>query len=364
MANDEQKIKDLEEKIANTPYNKSTQKAIGIYKAQIAKLREKTEQAQSSGGKSEGYAVKKSGDGTVALLGFPSVGKSTLLNSLTDAQSEVAPYAFTTLTVVPGTLEYKHAKIQILDVPGIVHGAASGKGRGSEVLSVLRTADLIIIVIDALQPAHYQAILKEVHDSGIRINKRKPDVKITKTAKDGIKISKTVHLPDLDDETIVSILKTFRINNADVLIRDVIDSDQLIDCIEDNKIYTPGITALNKIDLASKEKVDEIAKDINAHVKISADKKTHIAGLKDVIFDRLDLMRLWMKEPGKDPDLDEPMIAKRNSTVRDICNKLHKDFVSRFKHCRVWGDSAKFPGQGLSLKHTLKDNDIIELHLR
>lgn len=361
MGNDE-KIKELEELIANSQYNKRTQKAIGMYKAQLAKLKEKV---SSSGykGKSEGYSVRKSGDGTVVLLGFPSVGKSTLMNSITGAESEVAAYAFTTVSVIPGVLEYNHAKIQILDVPGIVHGAASGRGRGSEVLSVLRSSDLILILIDVMYPEHYGALLKEIYDSGIRINQNPPDVKIVKKTKDGIKIGRTVHLPDLANETIVGVLKEFKINNADVVIRSRINIDQLIDCIEGNKIYVPAITVLNKIDMVSQKKAEEVAKKIKADIMVSAKNQEHIDELKDLIFKRLNLMRIYMKEPGKEADLDVPLIIGVNSTVEDVCSKLHKDFVKKFRFSRVWGKSAKFDGQKHGLKHKLVDGDVLEIHL-
>ncbi len=363
MAGDEARIKELEDLIANSQYNKRTQKAIGLYKAQLARLKDKVA-GRKSGWKSEGYAVRKTGDGTVVLLGFPSVGKSTLLNGITGAESEVGSYAFTTLSVIPGVLEYEHAKIQVLDVPGIVSGAASGKGRGTEVFSVLRNADLILVLVDVQFPEHHDVIMKEIYDSGVRLNKKKPDVKIKKTAKDGIKISKTVRLPHLNNETIESVLRTFRINNADVVIRSNITVDELIDCIEDNKKYVPGITVLNKVDLVSKEYAEKIARKIQANLMISAEKKDHLEELKEIIFSKLDLIRIYMKEPGKEADLEEPLIIKRDSTVEDVCRKLHKDFVKQFKFCRIWGQSSKFPGQKLSLKHKLKDNDILEIHLR
>lgn len=366
MAGSEERIRELEDLIANSQYNKRTQHAIGLYKAQLAKLKEKREarKAAASAKKGEGYTVRKTGDGTVVLLGFPSVGKSTLLNGLTDANSDVGSYAFTTLTVIPGILEYEHAKIQVLDVPGVVRGAASGRGRGTEVFSVLRSADLILILIDVHHPEHYDVLLNEIRDAHIRINTRKPDVKVRKTSKDGIKIGKTCRLTRLKDETIIAILKEFRINNADVVIREDISDDQFIDVLEANKHYVPAITVVNKIDSAAPEVVKAVAKRVKADLLISAQKQEHLDELKELVFERLDLVRIFLKEPAKDPDLEVPLIMARGCTVQLVCEKLHRDFVEKFKFCRIWGKSAKFPGQKQMLGHELMDGDILELHLR
>ena len=138
-----EKIKKLEDDIHRTQVNKKTEHHIGLLKAKIAKLkREQEEQQSRGGGSSIGYDVKKTGDATVVLIGLPSVGKSTLLNRLTNARSKVAAYQFTTLTVVPGAMEYRGARIQVLDLPGIIEGASSGKGLGKRVLSVARNADV------------------------------------------------------------------------------------------------------------------------------------------------------------------------------------------------------------------------------
>ena len=64
------------------------------------------------------------------MIGFPSVGKSTLLTSITETESLVAAYEFTTLTCIPGVINYNNTKIQLLDLPGIIEGAADGRGRG------------------------------------------------------------------------------------------------------------------------------------------------------------------------------------------------------------------------------------------
>ena len=357
-------IVELEAQIAKTKYNKSTQHAVGLMKAKLAKLKEKRETRGSGGKKMEGYDVRKNGDGTVILIGFPSVGKSTLLNDLTNAESKTAAYAFTTLTVIPGTMHYNDAKIQILDVPGIVKGAAAGTGRGREVLSVMRSAELALLIIDVNAPEHYEVLKKEIYDAHLRLNKHKPDVKIIKSSHGGLKIASTLKLTRIDEETIRSVCKEFRLINADIVIRSDIDVDEFIDILEGNKKYIPAITIINKIDLATEKQVEKIVKELKADLAISAKDKVYIEQLKELIFEKLDLVRIYLKEPAKDADLKVPLIISRNSKVEDVCNKLHKDFAAKFKFCRVWGKSSKFPGQKFMLDHRLADRDILEIHLR
>ncbi len=357
-------IKDLEDELSKTKYNKATQHHIGLVKAKIARLREKQEARGKSGKKGEGYSVKKSGEASVVLLGFPSVGKSTLLNSLTNADSPVGDYAFTTLTVIPGIMEYKHAKIQILDVPGIVKGASSGTGRGKEVLQVIRNADFVIILLDVFHPEQYDVIKKEVYNSKVRLNQKPPDVRITKKGRGGIQIGKTVLLPDLNEGTIRSILKEFKISNASVLIRERINADEFIDVVQKNRTYSNSITVLNKIDMVSKEYLQKIKKMIKPDVCVSAEKNENIDELKEKIFEGLEFIRVYCKEVGKPADIEVPVIIKKNSTVEDFANKLHKDFASKFRFSKVWGKSAKFPGQKKSLGHRILDQDVVEIHIR
>ncbi len=357
------KIKELEDEISKTKYNKKTQHHIGLLKAKIAKFREKREQRKKSGPKHEGYAVRKSGDATVVLVGFPSVGKSTLLNNMTNAESRVGAYEFTTLDVIPGLLEYKSAKVQILDVPGIVKGAASGTGRGREVISMMRNADLLLILIEATNLRQLKVLLKEIHDAKIRINQYKPDVKIVKTSKGGIDLGVTCKLTKLKKETIIGILKEFKIMNAQVVIRENINADQLIDVIEDNRYYVPAINVINKIDMVNEEALKRIKKEFKPDLLISAHKKINLHKLKDLIFDKLNFIRIYTKEVNKPADMKEPLIMQKGTTIRDVCRKLHKDFVSKFKYAKIWG-SSRFPGQELrKLTRVLEDEDVIEIHL-
>jgi ribosome-interacting GTPase 1 len=109
----------------------------------LARLRAQLlEPTGGAGGAGTGFDVSKSGDARVALVGFPSVGKSTFLSKITKTRSEAAAYSFTTLTAIPGVLEYGGAEIQILDLPGIIEGAAEGKGRGRQVISAAKVRPL------------------------------------------------------------------------------------------------------------------------------------------------------------------------------------------------------------------------------
>src|SRR4030042_6009090 len=163
------KILLLEEEIRKTPYHKGTEHYIGKLRAKIAKLKNQEEQAFKKSGGRFGFIPKKEGEATVVLIGPPSVGKSTLINKLTKAKSRVESWPFTTVKVVPGMWDYQGAKIQILDLPGIIKGAAIGIGRGREILSAARIADLLILMVDVKTRNLVESITKELKEVGVKI---------------------------------------------------------------------------------------------------------------------------------------------------------------------------------------------------
>jgi ribosome-interacting GTPase 1 len=167
-----EKIKNIEEEMARTQINKATMSHLCLLRAKLAKYRTMVlEATKKQGGGGEGFDVQKSGNARVAMVGFPSVGKSSFLNLVTTTESAAAAYAFTTLTCIPGVIEYKDAKIQLLDLPGIIEGASKGLGRGKQVIGVARTADLILMMLDAEKAAIQRVLLtKELEAVGIRIN--------------------------------------------------------------------------------------------------------------------------------------------------------------------------------------------------
>jgi small GTP-binding protein len=362
MAPIDEQINEIEEEIRKTPYNKSTQHHIGKLKAKLARLQDEADKRKAKKGDTKGYGVKKSGHATVALVGLPSVGKSTLINSLTDAESEVGHYQFTTLKVIPGVMHYEGAKIQILDLPGLVEGASRGKGRGREVISVARSADLIILLIDVYN-SNMEVLIKELRKAGIRINERSPDVVIIRKEKGGVTVSQTLELTKLDEETITAIVREYGNINAEVIIREDISQDRLIDSMADNRVYVSAIAVINKIDLVDDGYLKKLKKKIkNIPVLcISVKDEIGLDELRKTIHAKLDFIRIYMKPQGRKADLKEPMVIKRDSSVGDVCDLIHRTFRKRFRYANVWGKSAKFPGQTVGMRHELEDGDILTI---
>lgn len=353
----EDEIREIEEEIRRTKYNKATQYHVGQLKAKLARLRE--ESATKKAGKGGfSYAVRKSGDATVILVGFPSVGKSTLLNSITSARSKTADYEFTTLDVIPGVMIYNSAQIQVLDIPGLVSDATSGKGRGKEILSVVRNADLILMVIDDV--GQVKVIEKELYDSGFRLNQEPPNVIVKKTYRGGIKVGSAVRLRHVDTKMVQVIINERGIHNAEVTIREDVTLDRLIDSVSKNRVYAKARVVHNKVDLLSEEERGKIPKDF---IQISSLKKEGIEVLKKEIWDSLGLMRIYMKRMGKPPDMEEPLIIRNGSKVSDVAEKIHREFADRLEYARIWGPSARFEGQKVGGERKLQDRDVVELHM-
>ena len=360
----EEQIKEIEEEISSTKYNKATQHHIGKLKAKLARLKEEAEARSASRGGGRGYALSKSGNATVAIVGLPSCGKSTLLNQLTEAESEVGHFDFTTLTVVPGTLHHRGANIQLLDLPGLIEGASKGKGRGREVLSVVRTADLLLLLMDVYRP-EVDVLVRELHKAGLRLNETEADIVITPRNRGGINVRSTVPLTILDEELVVAMVRAYGLVNADVVLRQDVDEDQLIDYLQGNRRYVRAMASVNKIDAVPEEVWRPIVERVESRdlqvVPISADKGINLDLLKDEIFDNLDLMRIYMRPRGGETDYEEPLIIRRGATVRNVCDTIHRDIKRKFRYAKVWGESAKFPGQDVGLDHILADHDVITI---
>lgn len=360
-----EKIKAIEDEMARTQKNKATSFHLGQLKAKLAKLRREiiSDGSSGGGGGGVGFDVARTGVATVGFVGFPSVGKSTLLSKLTGTHSEAAAYEFTTLTTVPGIIKYKGAKIQMLDLPGIIEGAKDGKGRGKQVIAVARSVNLIFIVLDVNKPIQHKKLIEhELEGVGVRLNKLPPNIVILKKEKGGINITNTVPLTHLDNDEVRAVMHEYKINSANIAFRCDATVDDLIDAIEaKNRRYVPAIYALNKIDSFSIEELDLLYKIPNA-IPISSGQGWNLDDLLEMMWDKLSLVRVYTKPKGQLPDFNEPVVLRNDRcTVEDFCNSIHKSLVNDFKNALVFGTSVKHQPQVVGLTHVLEDEDVITI---
>ena len=362
----EDQIKAAEDEIQRTPYNKNTQHHIGKLKAKVARLKEELQLRQlEGGGGGPGYAVKKSGHATVGLVGFPSVGKSTLLNQITDATSAVAAYDFTTLTVIPGVMEYRGAKIQILDMPGLIRGASKGRGRGREVLSVARSCDMILLMVDVFE-TNVQVLVDELYVANIRLNQRPADVVVSKANRGGLTVNPTVKLTLIDEETIADVCREWGVLNGTVVVREDVTADRLIDVLAGNRNFMPALVVLNKIDLVTPEYLKTVEGRLKGWriLPISAMNGAGLEPVRAEIYNSLRFMRVYLKPQGKEADLREPLIVREGSTVGEVCDAIHREFRRKLRYANVWGESAVFPGQKVGVNHVLREGDVLTVVVR
>ena len=367
-----ERIKDIELEISRTQKNKATTTHLGLLKAQLTRLRTELllpKAGSSNAGGHEGFAVAKSGDGRVALIGFPSVGKSSLLNAVTDTKSEAAAYEFTTLTCIPGNVVINDTKIQMLDLPGIIEGAAQGRGRGREVIAVARSADLVLMVLDGAREQnnqHRDILTNELEIMGIRLNRRPPGIYFRKKATGGVKFNATCPLTQLGDaptDTVTRILGSYRIHNAEVLFREDCSMDDLIDVIEGNRKYVRCLYVYNKIDALSIEEVDELARKPDS-VVISIYMNLNLDVLLAKMWDYLGLIRIYTKRRGQPPDLIDPIVLsseRQGLSVETATRGISKELLDVFNFALVWGRSTKYNPQRVGLSHQLMDEDVLQI---
>ncbi|GAA5977850.1 hypothetical protein JCM11641_006090 [Rhodosporidiobolus odoratus] len=354
------------DRMARTQKNKATSYHLGQLKAKLAKLKREllTPTSGGGGGGGLGFDVARTGIASVGFVGFPSVGKSSLMSGLTGTESVAAAYEFTTLTTVPGTLTVHGAPVQILDLPGIIEGAKDGKGRGRQVIAVARTCHCIFIVLDVMKPLGDKAIIEnELEGFGIRLNKSPPNISIKKKDKGGIAITNIQPLTKITHEEIKAVMGEYRMANADVHIRCDPSLDEFIDVVEGGRVYIPAVYVLNKIDAISIEELDLLYRIPNA-VPISVKEWLNIDELIDTMWEKLALTRVYTLPRGaKEPDYTAPVVLRRSaSTVEDFCNSIHKEIAKQLKYSMVWGSSVKHSrGQKVGLDHVLGDEDVVRL---
>jgi len=213
-------------------------------------------------------------------------------------------------------------------------------------------------------------LTKELEDVGIRLNKQRPNISVTRTKTGGLKYNSTVPggATTLSHEMCHSILQQYKLFNVDVVIREDASIDDFIDVLEESgtspRVYMKCVYVYNKIDMLSIPMVDALARQPFTQV-ISVRQKLNLDGLLDRIWQELALVRVYTKKKGMFPDFTDPLVmtpqrGNKSLTVENAVGMLHKSILDEFKSALVWGTSVRSSPQACGKAHELHDEAIAE----
>lgn len=302
----DEKILAQEEMLATIPKHKGTEKMQADIKRRLSKLR--TEGEKRAGRRGFSYKISREGAGQILVVGLPNVGKSFLVSRLTSANTTVADYPYTTQMPVPGMMFYENVQIQLVDMPPLMYEPAE-----PWYANMIRIADLIVAVVDLMDD------------------------------------------PATQLELVIEELARFRVRPAGWPGKegDTYELEKLV------------------LVVGSKADKPEVIKGVSELRRAAADLPVLIIsnltgeGLEAVrgeVFRLLDIIRVYTRAPGREPDMEHPFVLKRGSTMAELAGEIHQDFLAKFKYGRIWGQ-GKFDGQKVNLDYLLSDGDIIELRI-
>ena len=306
----EEKILALEEMFALIPKHKGTDKMQADIKHRISKHREEAQKKKGAAKQKSVFAIDKEGAAQVIVIGPPNTGKSSLIAALTNAQPEIAPFPHTTHKPTPGMAPFENIQFQLIDTPPITPEYIDPL-----MMDLVRRVDIVVIFLD-------------------------------------------ITADPIDQyEKIVEILKSYRI------------FAEGFDVPEGTKrpvLFKKIFMVINKVDGPKQEEDFQTFMELTdlklpaLPISILNDRNTD-AFMKS-IYDMSGVIRVYSKNPGKDPDLNEPFIIPKGSTLEDLAGRIHKDFLIKLKYARIWGKSVH-DGMMVQRDHVMQDGDIVEIHI-
>jgi ribosome-interacting GTPase 1 len=303
-----EKVVCLEEMISTVPKHKGSDKLRADLRRQLSKLKEEAQTQKKHGGHQATFHVEKEGAGQAVVIGPTNVGKSALVAALTHAEPEVSPVPYTTWKPLPGMMPVKDIQVQLVDTPPLDRDYVE-----PGLFNLIRRADLILLTVDLLAD------------------------------------------PLLQLEETLLLLERHHITSLDR--QDRYASHERL-------VFIPLLILANKCDDENMDEVYDLFCALLGEecpmIPVSAVTGRNFDLLKQRVYQALEIIRVYAKPPGKDPDLERPFVLKRGSTVAELARKIHRDFYENLKSARVWGSSA-FEGQLVQRDYKLEDGDIVEL---
>jgi ribosome-interacting GTPase 1 len=306
----EEKIKALEIMMAVIPKHKGTERLRGQLKSRMAKLKAELQRKPTLGRAEQAYNIKKEGAAQVVLLGLPNSGKSSFFSQMTQAFSEVADYPYTTQRPIPGMMKFENLQIQLVDTPPIqLDHIEPGFS------NLIRNGNALLLLLDLAQDpvSQMEILLKELDRMKIKIVGKGP-------------------IPPVEAGW-VSLRTLLLANKCD--IKNAMEAYRAFE--------THFIGSFPVLPISAKEGMN-------------------LEELKKEIYQLLGLIRVYTKAPGGEPDLAEPVVLKKGSTVEEVALSIHKDFAAKLRYAKIWG-SGKFDGQMVKRDYEVNEGDVIELHI-
>jgi len=307
----EDKIKYLEEMMGTIPKHKGTDHLRADLRKKLSKLKTAATSKKTSKKQVSAYHINKEGAGQIVIIGTTNVGKSSLVANQTNADPEVSEVPFTTWSAMPGMMMIDNIQVQLIDTPPI-----SEEYIDPEFLNLLRRVDLVLIMIDlhANPVQQFEFVLQKLQE-----NRMAPKHLEGKIEVDGF------------------------------------------------LLHVPTMVVVNKYDNEEYEEHYQIFQELLGQeypmVPVSVQTGHNIETLKQKIFEKLGVIRVYSKAPGKDVDKTSPFVVDQGIQLGDFAGKVHKDFQEKLKTAKIWGASADFPGQMVSRDHVLEDEDVVELQI-
>jgi len=318
-----ERLRCLKEMLRTIPKHKGTEHLQRDIKTRIKSLNDELSGPRKGGARTgPSYSVRPEGAVQIALLGPPNSGKSLLHHKLTGARSEVGPYPFTTQLPLPGMMPYEDIHIQLVDIPPVSQDYFE-----PWIVNTLQTPDAAFIVIDITCPDCIDDVQHVVDQLASR------------------KIILTHRFSDSKNEPVET------------------DNDEL----DPFQIKMPTFLVANKLDLAKgPEELDALNELLHYEfpsIAVSALSGENLDALSQIVFEKMNIVRVYTKIPGKPADTDKPFTLLAGGTVFDVAVQIHKDIAGTFQFARIWGRHV-FDGQQVGQDHVLHDLDIVELHVR